>query len=109
MQTDFGPARRSRAQWQALLARATRSSLSVAEFCRREGVSTASFYTWRRRLDGAAGGQASTVAASAGEPAFVDLGALAVGRGGECDGDSGAGWVIELDLGDGAVLRLRRR
>jgi hypothetical protein len=108
MQTDFGPARRSRAQWQALLARATRSSLSVAEFCRREGVSTASFYTWRRRLDGAPG-QASTVAASACEPAFVDLGALAVGRGGECEGDSGAGWVIELDLGDGAVLRLRRR
>ena len=79
MHTDFGTARRSRAQWQALLARATRSGLSVAEFCRREGVSTASFYTWRKRL-GAAAGQEPAAAAPTCGPAFLDLGALGAGE-----------------------------
>ncbi len=87
MHSDFGPARRSRGQWQALLARATRSGLSVAEFCRREGVSTASFYTWRKRLGAAGPGTAATV----GEAAFVDLG------------------PPEATESAGAVLRLRRR
>lgn len=101
MQTDFGPARRTQGQWQSVLARAARSDLSVAEFCRREGVSTASFYTWRKRL-GTAPGQASTAASPRCGLAFLDLGALEAGGG-------AGGWEIELDLGAGAVLRLRRR
>jgi hypothetical protein len=108
MQTDFSTARRSRAQWQALLARAARSDLGVREFCRREGVSTASFYTWRKRL-GAAATQVPPAAAPTYAPAFLDLGPLEVGRGGDCEGSVGTGWEIELDLGAGAVLRLRRR
>jgi len=104
MQTDFGSARRTPAQWRSVLARAARSELSVAEFCRREGVSTASFYTWRKRL-GAAASQMPPAAA----PTFVDLGPLELGRGGDSDGSVGCGWEIELDLGAGAVLRLRRR
>ena len=108
MDTDFGTARRSRAQWQALLARSARSGLSVAEFCRRESVSTASFYTWRKRL-GAAVGQVPPAAAPTCGPAFLELGALgAWGEAGIAAG-FGAGWEIELDLGAGAVLRLRRR
>lgn len=108
MQTDFGRTWRTQAQWQSLLARAARSDLSVAEFCRREGLSTASFYTWRKRL-GAATSQLPPPAAPASGPAFVDLGALDLGRGGDCGGSVGSGWEIELDLGAGAVLRLRRR
>jgi hypothetical protein len=34
------------------MARFRRSRRSVAEFCRGEGVSDASFYQWRRRLAG---------------------------------------------------------
>jgi hypothetical protein len=108
MHTDFGTARRSRVQWQALLARAARSELGVREFCRREGVSTASFYTWRKRLGdgaGAADGVAAAVAAGSGEPVFLDLGPL----GAQAEAGPGAGWEIELDLGGGAMLRLRRR
>ena len=108
MHTDFGTARRSRARWQALLARATRSGLSVAEFCRREGVSTASFYTWRKRL-GAVAGQEPPAAAPTCGPAFLDLGALGAGGEAGIAAGFGAGWEIELDLGAGAVLRLRRR
>jgi putative transposase len=108
MQTDFSSARRTQAQWQSVLARAAGSDLSVAEFCRREGVSTASFYTWRKRL-GCAPAQMPPAAAPTGAPAFLDLGPLELGRGGDCGGSVGPGWEIELELGGGTVLRLRRR
>jgi transposase len=36
--------------WQQRLDRFRKSGLAVADFCEREGVSTASFYAWRRRL-----------------------------------------------------------
>ncbi len=38
------------AVWRERLARFERGGLTVAEFCRREGVSDPSFYQWRRRL-----------------------------------------------------------
>jgi transposase-like protein len=96
--------RRSRAQWQSLVERAERSGLGVGQFCRHEGVSTASFYAWRRRL-GAGAPQALPAAQPTGEAAFLDLGTLRAGAA----TDAGTGWEIELDLGAGAVLRLRRR
>jgi hypothetical protein len=36
--------------WEQRIARQERSRLSIAAFCREEGVSLASFYAWRRRL-----------------------------------------------------------
>ena len=36
--------------WRERLARFDRGDWTVAEFCRREGVSNPSFYHWRRRL-----------------------------------------------------------
>jgi hypothetical protein len=36
--------------WRLRLRRQATTGLSIPEFCRREGVSTASFYAWRRRL-----------------------------------------------------------
>ncbi|MCU0836966.1 MAG: IS66 family insertion sequence element accessory protein TnpB [Chromatiaceae bacterium] len=94
-------ARRSRAQWQSLIERAERSPLSVSAFCAAQGVSTASFYLWRKRLRAEASPQP---AATAG--AFLDLGVLAAppGEAGERTG----GWELELTLGGGLVLRLRR-
>lgn len=47
------------AVWGERLRRYERSGLTVAEFCRREGVSAPSFYQWRRRL-----AEASPVAGS---------------------------------------------
>src|SRR6516225_5036486 len=49
----FGPPvdRRARCQWWRLqIQRQQEGSLTVAEFCRRLGVSTVTFYAWRRRL-----------------------------------------------------------
>jgi hypothetical protein len=101
MATSKRRAQRSRAQWQGLIERAARSPLSIAAFCRAEDVSTASFYSWRKRLGAATSGGA--VAEDAAEDGmFLELGVL----GGEAAGPRP--WDIELELGAGMVLRLRR-
>ena len=38
------------AQWRERMGRFQKGRRSAAEFCRREGVSEAAFYQWRRRL-----------------------------------------------------------
>lgn len=38
--------------WRAVLQRQRRSGLSIAAFCRSEGVAEASFYSWKRVLGG---------------------------------------------------------
>lgn len=43
-------------QWQARLTRYSGSGLTVAEFCRLEDVSSASFYQWRRKLQNGSAG-----------------------------------------------------
>ena len=108
---------RSRAQWQLLIERAERSPRSVAAFCQAEGVSTASFYAWRKRIANSAPqsaavtdcapvpsrSAATVVAALAGEAAGLhDLGTLAGTR------PEVAPWDLELTLGAGVLLRLRR-
>ena len=37
-------------EWQQRLARFPQSQLTIAAFCRQEGVSAPSFYLWRKRL-----------------------------------------------------------
>jgi transposase len=44
----------ARQVWVERLRRFAGSGLRVAAFCAREGVSTPSFYSWKRRLAGAA-------------------------------------------------------
>ena len=36
--------------WRRVIARQSKSGLSVAEFCRRESVSEPRFYYWKRKL-----------------------------------------------------------
>lgn len=38
------------AVWKGRIAEQGRSGLSIAEFCRRQGISAPSFYVWRKRL-----------------------------------------------------------
>lgn len=102
MATNSRRVRRSPAQWQGLIERAAHSPLSIAAFCGAEGISTASFYSWRKRLGGVAPGTAVAETTAEGG-AFLELGVL----GGEVAGP--APWGIELQLGAGLVLRLRRR
>ena len=41
-----------RAEWRKRLRKYRGSGLTVAGFCEQEGISTASFYAWRKRLRG---------------------------------------------------------
>ena len=52
--------------WRRRLRRQAASGLAIPEFCARQGVSTASFYAWRRRL-------AAPPAAPADPTLFVPL------------------------------------
>ena len=86
--------RRSVAQWRALVERGQGSGLSVAAFCRAEAISPGSYFRWRERL-----AQDPPVAATPdAAPKFIDIGTLSQRR----------GWDLEIDLGAGIVLRLRR-
>jgi hypothetical protein len=44
--------RPARELWIARLKRHRQSNLTVAEFCRQEGVSAPSFYQWKKKLAG---------------------------------------------------------
>jgi hypothetical protein len=54
-------------RWQQRLGRFRTSGLTVADFCEREGIATASFYAWRRRL------QADTAPSGVDEPRLVPV------------------------------------
>jgi transposase len=59
-----------RQAWQERLRRYERSGLTIAAFCRRERVSQAAFYYWRKRLGGA---EAASEMPDQGEPSFVPV------------------------------------
>jgi putative transposase len=90
--------RRKEQQWRALLARYQTCGLSIEAFCRREAVSTASFYRWRALLDDSHG----HVDATEAPPAFLDLGAL------NATPTPRPRLDLKLDLGDGLTLHLVR-
>lgn len=92
-------ARRSRSEWCSLLAKFGNSGLGVEAFCRREGISAASFYRWRSLLSEAV--DRGDVVVHGGAPAFVDLGALS-------SRSPRQRLDLKLDLGDGLVVHLVR-
>ena len=75
-----------------MLAEFTRSGLTVAAFCRDRGVGLATFYLWRQRLSSAP---------PVSSPTFLELPGVSVLP-------QAMRWQIELELGDGIVLRLAR-
>lgn len=82
---------RGEAEWRALMADFERWDGSAVSFCEARGVPRKTFQGWRRRLGLTAG-------KPRGKPGgFVEVAAAA-----------GPGWDVELSLGDGVVLRLRR-
>lgn len=79
--------------WRDVVARGSRSGSGVRAFCEREGVSTASYYNWRRRFD-----EADEVAN--GElPLFVPV---RVGG----DGSPGEVSAIEVAFPSGVIVRI---
>jgi transposase len=81
--------------WRQRLQRFERSGLSVVAFCAKQGVSTPSFYDWRRRLRKSPAEQANRSAGSlADSPRLVPVRLLTPAA------------PIELLLPSGLVLRL---
>jgi hypothetical protein len=95
--------RRDESQWRALLSRFSGSGLTVAAFCEREGVSTASFHRWRERIRGGIRDDGGEVIVSPSAPAFLDLGCL------DATASRAAPIDLRLDLGGGLTLHLVRR
>ena len=77
-------------RWQQRLDRFHKSGLTVADFCEREGISTASFYAWRRRFE------ADSAPAAADAPRLVPVRLVT----------SPASTSVELVLPSGCILRL---
>ena len=99
------PEHRSEQTWRELVRQQSQSGLSVAAFCRLEGIKPGGLYGWRSRLrgktsDGPERAAPVNVTRSRREGGdFIDLGALGSG-GGRCE--------VRLDLGGGVVLHLVR-
>jgi transposase-like protein len=106
----FGPPadRKLRRQWwRRQVERQEQSSFTVAEFCRRLGVSTVTFYAWKRRFREAPPAlplvpeRPSTrpmpEANGASAPAFLPVSIL----------DAGASGQLEIELANACVVRLK--
>ena len=88
--------RRTADQWRKLIAEQEGSGLSQEAFCKQKRLALSTFANWKRRLgiEPAAETERSPDAST-----WIDLGSL---------GARSSGWDIELDLGEGICLRLRR-
>ncbi len=86
---------RSAEEWGEIFARQSASGKSVIAFCRDEGIVRTSFEKWRRRLEG-----------RPSRSRFKEVPAeLLSGAGTEL---SGGGCAVELELGAGIRLVIRR-
>jgi hypothetical protein len=93
--------RRSRDEWAGVLERFRASGLSARAFCTHEGLGYASFCAWRRKLaEGLPMPTTTSTPSAPPETAFIDLGPMAA--------PAGKAWAVELELGGGVVVRLRR-
>lgn len=84
-----GPSGRTRSDWEALIGKLERSGISRKRFCGEASIPMSSFGYWQRKL------QRQRTAEASG---FIELPAIA----------SRSDWDVELELGGGVVLRLRR-
>lgn len=81
--------RRTPEQWQAIIERQANSGQSASRYCDTHQLSYAVFSKWRRKL-------------ALAEPApLIDLSTLVMSP-------QVQRWDVELDLGGGVTLRMRR-
>src|SRR3954453_22001589 len=106
----FGPpaSRQARREWwRRQIQRQKEGRLTVAEFCRRLGVSTVTFYAWKRRFREAApaspldperpSARSMPEANGASTPAFLPVSIL----------DAGAAGQLEIELANACVVRIK--
>lgn len=100
--------RRTPAEWQAIVERQTASGLSQEAFCASEGIALSTFARWKSRLAGALAAREPD--RSPPSPLFAELRLPAEPKARSCGPATPAepGWDIELELGAGVCLRIRR-
>lgn len=82
--------RRTPQQWQQIIDQQSRSGQAARQFCADNDLNYSVFCKWRRKL-----------APSQPGAAFLDVSSLVVP-------EPTPTWEVELDLGGGMALRLRR-
>ena len=82
--------RRSRTEWERLMGHYEQSELTQRAFCTQHELAYSSFCYWRKRLRTPSAGATPTLIELPVEPA-----------------EATPSWRIEIDLGEGVVLRLR--
>lgn len=99
MSSSKGDAEKAR-YWQRTISEAARSGMSIRAFCRQRRLRESQFYWWQRKLRAGREAAGTTPQPSGnGRPASFAL----------VSDESGATDVgIELVLGDGRKLRIRR-
>ena len=89
--------RHTAAQWQELVERFEREGQTRGRFCAAHGLALSTFDLWRRKLCGAPAVREELPGAL-----FVELSDAPVTETGAVS------WEVELELGAGVVLRVRR-
>ena len=89
--------RRTRAQWQSIMADFEQSELGGEAYCQRHGLAYSSFAKWRSLLKQEALSEEDPVS-------FIQLPNTLTSL-----SDHPTGWDIELDLGAGVMIRLKSR
>ena len=90
---------RSVAQWQTLFVEQAASGLTQQAFCRSRGLSSSAFYNAKARLKKIDAGHVMT-----SMPEFIAVSVEPTPRAQERE----RAWDVELTLGAGVVLRVRR-
>lgn len=90
--------RRRKKQWQQIFEAQHSSGLSQKYFCQQEGLSITTFSYWKRKLKHEEGPAAPSLENSSPN-AWIELPA---------EHPQANSWHIELDLGNGVVLRLNQ-
>jgi len=85
---------RSKAQWQALVTEYEASELTQQAFCKQHGIATSGLNKWRKRFS------RST------ESEFVNITGQLCEAGSHKNHHPDNRWQVELQLGQGVVLRI---
>lgn len=89
---------RSAADWQTLIKQCDESDLSIADFCKQHNIATSGLYTWRKRF--------TEESSTAPEETFIEVTPQITSSPSQTDA-SKKSWDVELELGQGCILRIR--
>ena len=93
--------RRSWDEWKGIVAEHKQSGLSARAFCKERSIGLASFYQWRKRIEG---GKANTGKGAKKREPFIDMGNIDASD--ESANAETSPWIVTLELGGGMKLTL---